>query len=116
MALAHSNNPNRTLTKRLASAFLAGILPALVACGGGATGGAAVKLNPEDASGRKTGTGHEVSKEAAAGFDSALEAFLDHDKKGDWQEASCKEIAEQFAKAADKQSSATNRAFPEALY
>lgn len=101
---------------RWKSLFLASLIPAMVACGGGATGGAAVKLKPEDASGRKTGTGHEVSKEAAADFDKALEAFLDHDKKGDWSEASCKNIAERFVGAAETQASATNRAFPEALY
>jgi hypothetical protein len=100
---------------RFASALLVGILPTLVACGGGG-GGGSVKLKPEDASGRKTGTGHEVSKEAAANFDKALEAFLDHDKKGDWTEATCKSIAEQFTEAAETQQSATNRAFPEALY
>lgn len=101
---------------RWKSLFLASLIPAMVACGGGATGGAAVKLKPEDASGRKTGTGHEVSKEAAADFDKALEAFLEHDKKGDWTEASCKDIAERFVAAAETQASATNRAFPEALY
>jgi lipoprotein NlpI len=101
--------------KRWTSTFLVGLLPAMVACGGGA-GGGATKLKPEDASGRKTGTGQEVSKEAAANFDSALESFLDHDKKGDWAEASCKDISEKFEEAADTQLSATNRAFPEALY
>jgi Tfp pilus assembly protein PilF len=101
---------------RWKSLFLASLIPAMVACGGGATGGGAVKLKPEDASGRKTGTGHEVSKEAAADFDKALEAFLEHDKKGDWSEASCKDIAQRFVDAAETQASATNRAFPEALY
>jgi Flp pilus assembly protein TadD len=86
----------------------------MIACGG--AGGGATKLRPEDASGRKTGTGQEVSKEAAASFDSALETFLEHDKKGDWAEASCKSVSEQFEKAAEKQEDATNRAFPEALY
>ena len=99
--------------KRLTSILFCGLIPALVACGGGATGtGAAVKLKAADASGRKTGTGHEVSKAAAASFDSALEAFLEHDKKGDWSEATCKSLAEQFTKAAETQVSATNRAGP----
>jgi Tfp pilus assembly protein PilF len=102
--------------RRITSLLFCGLIPALVACGGATGTGAAVKLKAEDASGRKTGTGHEVSKAAAASFDSALEAFLDHDKKGDWNEASCKGLAEQFRKAADTQVSATNRAFPEALY
>jgi cytochrome c-type biogenesis protein CcmH/NrfG len=101
--------------KRWTNTFVVGLLPAVVACGGGG-GAGAVKLKPEDASGRKTGTGQEVSKEAAASFDSALESFLDHDKKGDWAEASCKDIAEKFEAAAEKQQDATNRSFPEALY
>lgn len=102
--------------RRITSLLFCGLIPALVACGGATGTGAAVKLKAEDASGRKTGTGHEVSKAAAAGFDSALEAFLEHDKKGDWNDGSCKGLAEQFRKAADTQLSATNRQFPEALY
>jgi hypothetical protein len=102
--------------KRLTSVLFCGLIPALVACGGGTGTGAAVKLKAEDASGRKTGTGHEVSKAAAASFDGALEAFLEHDKKGDWAEGTCKSLAEQFTKAAETQLSATNRTFPEALY
>ncbi len=99
---------------RWTSTFLLGLLPMMVACGG--SGGAAIKLKPEDASGRSTRSGHQVSKEAAAGFDSALETFLDHDKKGDWAEASCKAVSAKFDDAASDQKSATNRAFPEAIY
>jgi Tfp pilus assembly protein PilF len=104
--------------KRWTISLCTALLPALVACGGGGIqgGGSAKVLSASDKSGRSTGTGHEVSKAAAASFDSALEAFLNHDKKGDWSEASCKDIADQFVKAAQSQTSATNRAFPEALY
>jgi lipoprotein NlpI len=103
---------------RLTSVLVTGLFPALVACGGGVQAGAgsATALKASEKSGRTTGTGHEVSKAAAASFDSALEAFLDHDKKGDWAEGSCKGLADQFQKAAETQVSATNRAFPEALY
>jgi lipoprotein NlpI len=104
------------MMRRFSSLLLLGVLPTLVACGGASGTGAAVQLKAADASGRKTGTGHEVSKAAAASFDQALEAFLDHDKKGDWSEGSCKTLADQFQKAAETQVSATNRAFPEALY
>lgn len=99
---------------RFTSVLFCGLMPVLVGCGG--AGSAAIKLAPEDSSGRSSRSGHEVSKEAAASFDQALETFLDHDKKGDWAEASCKAVAEQFVKAADKQMSATNRPFPEAYY
>jgi len=104
--------------KRFTTLLCTGLFPALVACGGGvqAGGGTAKPLTAADKSGRTTGTGHEVSKAAAASFDSALESFLDHDKKGDWSEASCKDISDKFVAAAKSQVSATNRAFPEALY
>src|SRR5262249_24963514 len=99
-----ATSPRSAMMKRFSSLLLLGILPTLVACGGGGTGtGAAVKLNAGDQSGRKTGTGNEVSKAAAANFDTALEAFLDHDKKGDWTEATCKSLADQFQKAAETQ-------------
>jgi lipoprotein NlpI len=104
--------------KRWTISLCTALLPALVACGGGGIqgGGSAKVLSASDKSGRTTGTGHEVSKAAAASFDQALESFLDHDKKGDWSEASCKDISDKFVNAAKSQTSATNRAFPEALY
>jgi lipoprotein NlpI len=109
----------KTTLRRWTSLLCTGLVPVLVACGGGGTAGgkgAVTPLGKGEQTGRKTGTGQEVSKAAASSFDTALEAFLDHDKKGDWTEASCKDIADQFAKAASTQVSATNRAFPEALY
>jgi hypothetical protein len=104
--------------KRWTISLCTALLPALVACGGGGIqgGGSAKVLSASDKSGRTTGTGHEVSKAAAASFDQALESVHDHDKKGDWSEASCKDISDKFVNAAKSQTSATNRAFPEALY
>jgi lipoprotein NlpI len=87
----------------------------LAACGGAGAGGKGT-LAPEKDSGRKSGKGVAVSKEAAQSFDSALETFLDHDKKGDWAEGTCKEVAGRFEKAADAQESATDHTLPEALY
>src|SRR5262245_59795028 len=87
----------------------------VVACGG-AAGGRVKTLSKEDDSGKKSSKGVAVSKAAAASFDAALDAFLERDKKGDWSQASCKEIAGRFEKANDEQESATNRALPEALY
>jgi tetratricopeptide (TPR) repeat protein len=86
----------------------------LVACGGSVSAGGS--LRPEDASGKKDAKGHQVSKEAAANFDRALQGFLEHDKKQDWAEASCNESAKAFENAADSQKSDAGRAFPEALY
>ena len=87
----------------------------IVGCGGASAGGPKA-LSKEDDSGRKSTKGVAVSKEAAATFDSALDAFLEHDKKGDWAEGTCKEVAGRFEKASDAQESATNRHLAEALY
>jgi len=91
-----------------------GLFLLLVACGGSASAGGS--LRPEDASGKKDAKGNQVSKEAAANFDRALQGFLEHDKKQDWSEASCNESAKAFENAADAQKSDAGRAFPEALY
>src|SRR5687767_9074820 len=88
----------------------------LAACGGGGAGGRAKVLDKEDDSGRKSAGKVAVSKAAAASFDSALDVFLERDKKGDWSQASCKEVAGRFEKASDEQESATNKQLPEALY
>jgi Tfp pilus assembly protein PilF len=87
----------------------------LAACGGGA-GGQVRSLDKANDSGRKSGKGVAVSKEAAQTFDSALDSFLAHDKAGDWAEATCKDVAGKFEDASDSQASATNRQLPEALY
>jgi tetratricopeptide (TPR) repeat protein len=88
----------------------------LAACGGGGAGGRAKVLDKEDDSGRKSAGKVAVSKAAAASFDAALDVFLERDKKGDWSQASCKEVAGRFEKASDEQESATNKELPEALY
>jgi lipoprotein NlpI len=97
---------------RFTSVTLLAVL--LAACGGGG-GGQPKVLDKEDDSGRKSGK-MAVSKAAAASFDTALDGFLDHDKKGDWAEGTCKEVAGKFEKASEEQESATNRHLPEALY
>jgi Tfp pilus assembly protein PilF len=99
---------------RFASVTLAGLLCAVVGCGGGAAAGG--KLSPKDASGMKDRSGREVSKEAVASFDAALNSFLEHDKKGDWDEASCKSVADDFEKASEHQEDATGKHLPEAVY
>jgi len=86
------------------------------ACGGGGSLGAKGALSPEKASGKADAKGHAVSKEAAANFDTALDAFAAHDKKQDWDAAACAGIAKQFQAAADAQKSDTGRPFPEAQY
>lgn len=88
----------------------------LAACGGGAGAVAPKALSPENKSGKMDSHGHAVSKEAAAGFDRALDEFADHDKRQDWAADSCKSVAQSFEEASSAQKSATNRDLPEALY
>lgn len=94
--------------------ILGGLLLSLQACGGGAAAGGQLKAG--DRSGKTDAKGTQVSKEAASNFDSALQAFLERDKKQDWAEATCTGIAKQFDDAGSTQKSATGRPFPEALY
>jgi tetratricopeptide (TPR) repeat protein len=100
---------------RTKTLILGGLLMALQACGGAALN-AKGELPKERQSGRKDATGTHVDKAAAANFDTALQSFLDHDKKQDWAEASCTAVGKQFEEAHGAQKSATGRAFPEALY
>jgi tetratricopeptide (TPR) repeat protein len=85
---------------------------ALGACGGGAGG----KLRPEDASGKKDRSGKEVSKVAAANFNTALDSFAKEDGAGTWSDAKCKEVATKFESASGEQRSASGAELPEALY
>jgi len=96
---------------------LVGLSATLMACGGATMGkdGKPV-LDPSKDSGRKDNKGVAVSKEAAATFDAALDQFVEHDKKQDWNESSCSGVADSFEKAASKQKSDTSVAFPEAIY
>jgi len=86
-----------------------------IGCGGGAAGGKGA-LSPDKDSGKKGIGGQKVAKEAAQGFDRALDAFAERDKKGDWAESSCSAVAEQFMGASKAQQSATGKPLPEALY
>jgi tetratricopeptide (TPR) repeat protein len=96
---------------------LVGLSATLMACGGATMGkdGKPI-LDPSKDSGRKDNKGVSVSKEAAATFDSALDQFVEHDKKQDWNEGTCSAVADSFEKAASRQKSDTSVAFPEAIY
>jgi tetratricopeptide (TPR) repeat protein len=86
-------------------------------CGGGATGAASNKvLAPHERSGKVDSHGQMVSKEAARNFDVALDAFVAHDKKGDWSAANCSAVADMFAAATKEQKSSAGKQLPEALY
>jgi tetratricopeptide (TPR) repeat protein len=64
------------------------------ACGGGET-------PPAQTAGVKKPSGGvsappDLSKDAQAKFNSAIDAFVDHDKKNDWSDDVCKDVAGQF--------------------
>lgn len=96
--------------------IMGGLLMALQACGGGAQLNAKGELTESRRDGRKAATGGHVDKAAAANFDQALQAFLEHDKKQDWSEQSCTSVSKMFEDADSAQKSATNKVFAEALY
>lgn len=91
------------------------VIVSTAACGGGGGSGKG-PLHPSEDSGKKARDGRAVAKEAAAGFERALDAFAERDKKGDWAESSCTAVAEQFLAANKAQVDATRKALPEALY
>ncbi|HVJ15460.1 MAG TPA: tetratricopeptide repeat protein, partial [Polyangiaceae bacterium] len=74
------------------------------------------KLPPGQGAGVRSKTGVEVSKAAAQNFDAALASFLEHDKKQDWADASCSDVAKRFLDASDEQKSAAGKELPEAQY
>src|SRR5882724_7887191 len=106
------------MTRVFSGAVLVSLGVALSGCGGGAAASANGKavLSSADRSGFKTSSGDMVHKEAAKSFDDAIKVFVAHDKSFDWNESTCKEVAAMFTKASDVQQSATNHAFPSALY
>lgn len=89
--------------------FLVSSLAGAVACGGGS--GDTKVNNPQGGSGPHTAGGTVVNATAKEKFGQALEAFLAHDKAGDWADASCGEVAKMFDDAASSQGS-----FPEATF
>jgi lipoprotein NlpI len=99
----------------LRKSFLAvGALIVAVGCGGGSTTPEAKA--PAHPSGKQSASGTAVSKEAADKFEGALQEFAAIDGKGQWDDASCKNIGQAFKSAADEQKSATNQTLAEALY
>jgi tetratricopeptide (TPR) repeat protein len=102
--------------KRFIGVALVGLSALLVACGGGAVVAGGKALPPGKDSGKKATGNVSVSKEAASTFDGALDQFVDHDKKQDWNESICSSVADSFSKAASTQRSDAKAEFPEAIY
>ena len=79
---------------------LVGVAMLVAACGGGGK-------EPETPASKKAAPAAEaapvVAKETQDKFNAALDAFNDHDKKSDWNDAACAEVAQQFQGAASQQ-------------
>jgi Tfp pilus assembly protein PilF len=89
-------------TRALLSIGSVGLLIAVTACGGGGNA-----EGPKGPTG-PTGPGvvaptEEVSKDAQAKFNSALDAFVEHDKANDWNDANCAAVAKMFDDATSSQ-------------
>jgi len=86
------------------------------ACGGGKGKGA----DTPKPGGPTTASGSAVSAEAKNRFDAGLQKMVAHDKKSDWNEALCTEVAGDFTAAAETQRKTaekdSDKKFPEALY
>lgn len=74
--------------------LIAASLLVLAACGGGD------KPAAKDPSSAKGGGGGgapaDLSKDAQAKFNAAIDVFVEHDKKNDWSDEVCKDVASQF--------------------
>lgn len=86
---------------------------ALVGCGGSASIGG---KTPSDPSGVKDRSGVAVSKAAVEGFERALDAFAERDRKQDWTDSTCVSVAEAFLAASKEQEATHKRKLPEAHY
>jgi tetratricopeptide (TPR) repeat protein len=84
---------------------------ALLAWGAGCGGGTAT--GPKAKSGMSEADKAQVSTAAANKFNTGLEALAQHDKAGDWSDATCTQVAQMFNDAAKEQG---DKQFNEALY
>ena len=98
------NNRTRTVL----SALLFSSTVGTAACGGATPPPSAPTKTP---SGPATGPA-DVSKDAQAKFDAALDTFVGHDKANNWDDANCAAVAKMFDDAAGSQKGK----FPQAIF
>jgi tetratricopeptide (TPR) repeat protein len=90
--------------------LLAGAAATMIACGGD---NKPDPKTPVAAGTGKTTEGPAVSAAAQNKFQTALDAFVEHDKKNDWNDAACADVAKRFEEAATEQ---TGGKLPEATF
>lgn len=84
-----------------------------VGCSSGPTGPGGPGAKEPGKTGPTDSAGNAVTTAAANKFNTGLDAMAQHDKAGDWNEASCSSTAQIFVEAAKEQGDKT---FSEALY
>jgi tetratricopeptide (TPR) repeat protein len=98
------------LVKSVLTVGLIGAAASTAGCGGG---GKEPETPAAEKAPSKAAAAPVVDKEAQDKFNSALDAFNDHDKKTDWTDATCADVAQQFQAAASQQKGGS---FSEATY
>jgi len=100
----------RSITRVAVAAVL---LATTIGCGGGASGAAAQPAKDPLGKAVVDSKGNTVSVAAANKFKSGLDAMTQHDKAGNWSDATCSATAELFVDAAEEQG---DKSFAEATY
>lgn len=103
------------LRSGLRSVAAVSLFAMLAACGGGGdeAGGPKYPSKGSKAAGSSNGTPvAQITKDARAKFNSALDAFVEHDKANDWSDATCTSVAKSFNDAV----SAQNGSFAQASF
>lgn len=83
--------------KRITTLVSAALFATLAACGGGGGEGPKTPSKPTTGGGGGGGpVAAELSKDAQAKYNAAIDAFVEHDKANNWNDESCKEVASMF--------------------
>ena len=80
--------------KRITGFIATALFTLTAACGGG--GGEGAKSPAGGGARGADGKPAQLSKDAQAKFNAAIDAFVEHDKANNWNDDSCKEVASQF--------------------
>ena len=85
-------------------------------CGASAVVGQVASSIPSTTAGRKTAPAGPSARRPRPASTRALDEFVEHDKKQDWNEDVCKSVAELVPDASKEQQSAAGKPLPEAIY
>jgi len=97
------------MNNRIHTALLGSLLSLAFACGGG---NKVEPTTPSKGGTKPNAPAEEVSKDAQAKFNAALDSFVEHDKANNWDDASCAGVAKQF----DEATASQKGRFPQATF